>query len=171
MEDQKSSNDKEVIDLLIATTVPIALQNLANKIAGTVPAARMQKAAVKGWSMSRTIYPTTIRGANFGHRLTSVWTSDLQRQIALCAIFNSQSHPALSWKLNFIFCMAFLSPSWKDSRNQGYMKAFLYLSPGTWRKPFISRNERKNSNLIFFSSCFMCFSVWNIWLKNNLILL
>lgn len=48
MEDQKSSNDKEVIDLLIASTVPIALQYLANKIAGTVPAARKQKAAVKG---------------------------------------------------------------------------------------------------------------------------
>lgn len=48
MEDQKSSNDKEVIDLLIATTVPIAPQYLANKIAGTVLAARMQKAAGKG---------------------------------------------------------------------------------------------------------------------------
>lgn len=60
MEDRKSSNDK-VIDLLIASTVPIALQYLANKIAGTVPAARMQKAAGKGWSMSRTMYPATIR--------------------------------------------------------------------------------------------------------------
>lgn len=60
MEGQKSSNDKEVTDLLIASTVPIALQYLANKIAGTVPAARMQKAAVKGWSVSRAMYPTTI---------------------------------------------------------------------------------------------------------------
>lgn len=48
MEDQKSSNDKEVIDLLIAATVPTALQYLANEGAGDVPAARMQRAAAKG---------------------------------------------------------------------------------------------------------------------------
>jgi len=46
-EGQKSSNDKEVIGLPTATTAPIALQYLADTIAGTVPAVRMQKAAGK----------------------------------------------------------------------------------------------------------------------------
>ena len=46
-EGQKSSNDKELIGLPTATAAPIALQYLAEKIAGTLPAVRMQKAAGK----------------------------------------------------------------------------------------------------------------------------
>lgn len=46
-EGQKSSNDKEIISLSTATIAPTALQYLADKIAGTVPAVRMQKAAGK----------------------------------------------------------------------------------------------------------------------------